>query len=107
MEKSMIKKFFESPANRAGFSAWMATIVTAIIQCVVTQAAPPVSDVLGFVIGLVAILQPDNTVSVTQLEKAMMDVHTAVASKTMASVGAVISDAEDIVASLGGAKRPG
>jgi len=99
-----MKLFFESPSNRAGVSAWLATLLTVLAQYLATHAAPPVADLLGVVIGFVAILQPDNTVSVAQLEKAIADLRIAMVSKSAASIGTVIADAENIMTGVTGAK---
>lgn len=96
----MLKHFLESPANRAGLSAWLATALTALAQYAVTRSLPPLADSLGIVIGLVAILQPDNSVTVAQLEKAIMDARDALTRKNATSINAVIADAEGIIAGV-------
>jgi hypothetical protein len=101
-----MKLFFESPSNRAGVSAWLATLLTVLAQYLVTHAAPPLADLLGVVIGFIAILQPDNTVSVVQLEKAIADLRSAISGKSPASLGAVIADVDGIVAGMTAASKP-
>jgi hypothetical protein len=96
----MIKAFFDSPSNRAGLTAWLATLITAGIQYAVTRHAPPMADTLGLVIGLLAIIRPDNSVTVAQLEKVIADLSTAIVTKSPASLSAVITDAEGIVQSV-------
>jgi hypothetical protein len=100
----MIKIFLESPANRAGISAWLATAITALVQYLVTHAAPPVADLFGLVIGFVALVQPDNSVTTSQLEKAISDVRIAIATKSPASLGAVIVDVQGLVSNTTGSK---
>jgi hypothetical protein len=96
----MIKQFFESPANRAGLSAWAATALTALVQVLVTRTLPPAADLLGLVIGLLAIVQPDNSVTRAQLEKAVADVQAMLHSKTPANVESVVADAAGLVAGV-------
>jgi len=96
----MLKSFFESPSNRAGLSAWLATAVTALMQYIVTHHIPPAADLLGLVIGLAAILQPDNSVTVSQLEQAISDARNMLVTKTPASVVNLVADAEGIVAGV-------
>ncbi len=95
-----MKAFFEVPSNRAGISAWIATVLTMLVQCLLSHAAPLEADLLGIVIGFVAILQPDNSVSVTELEKAISDVRTAMQEKSQSSIDAAISDAAQIAAQV-------
>jgi hypothetical protein len=102
-----MKLFFESPSNRAGVSAWLATLLTVLVQCLATHAAPPTADLLGVVIGFIAILQPDNTVSVAQLEKAIADLHNAVVDKSPANIAAVVADAEGIMRGVAASKSQG
>jgi hypothetical protein len=106
-QEIFMKLFFESPSNRAGVSVWLATLLTVLAQYLAIRAAPPIADLLGVVIGFVAILQPDNTVSMAQLEKAIADLRTAVVSKSPGRIGAVIADAEGIVAGVTADKSKG
>jgi hypothetical protein len=96
----MLAAFLKSPANRAGLSAWVATVLTAVLQYVVTRTVPPMVDLLGIVVGFVAMVQPDNSVTTEELARAIADVRAAMARKTLQSVAPVIADAEAIVASV-------
>lgn len=95
-----IAAFFESPPNRAGLSAWGATVATAAIQYFIMHQAPSTADLLGFVIGLGLIVAPDNTVTVAQLEKAIADVALAVTTKSPAAIESVITDGAGLVQSV-------
>jgi len=98
----MLAAFLKSPANRAGLSAWIATVLTAAIQYLVTRSVPPMVDLLGIAVGFVAMVQPDNCVTVDELERAIADVRAALVLKTPASVAPVITDAETIAAEVMG-----
>jgi hypothetical protein len=96
----MFTNFLKSPSNRAGLSAWVATVLTALVQYAATRAMPPMSDLLGVVVGLVAILQPDNTVTVTVLERAIADLRLAIETKSAANIESVVNDAVTIAAGV-------
>ena len=93
-----MERFFQSPENRTGLAIWLGTAVTAGLQCFWLHQEVSSIDLLGLVLGLVKILQPDNCVTVTQLEKAIGDVSVLVKTGNSAAVGAVVADVEGIVA---------
>lgn len=95
-------KFLESPANRTGLAIWLGTVVTAVVQYFVLHQAVPSADLLGIVLGLVKIVQPENSVTVAQLETAIADLSAALTTKNAAAIGAVVADAEGIVAGVAG-----
>jgi hypothetical protein len=93
----MLRNFIKSPANRAGLSAWIATALTAAIQYGVTRTVPPMADLLGILVGLVAMIQPDNSVTVDQLEHSIADLRAAMRSATPATIAPVVADAQALV----------
>jgi hypothetical protein len=58
------------------------------------------ADLLGLVLGLVKILQPENCVTVAQLEKAIGDVSVLMKTGNSAAVGAVVADVDGLVAGV-------
>lgn len=102
----MLRNFLQSPANRAGLSVWIATAVTAALQYAVSGTMPPLADLLGIVVGLVAMIQPDNSVTVDQLERSIADLRAALASRTPASFAPVLADAQSLVADVVSPKAP-
>jgi hypothetical protein len=93
-------EFFESPSNRTGLSIWLGTAMTAAVQYFGLHAQLSSVDVLGIVLGFVKIIQPENIVTVGQLQKAIADVSTMITAKTPAAINAVVADAESIVADV-------
>lgn len=93
-------KFIEAPENRTGLSIWLGTAVTASVQVFVFHTQLPTADLLGVVLGLVKILQPQNSVTVTQLETAIADVSRAIRAPTPAAIGTALGDAEAIAAGV-------
>jgi hypothetical protein len=103
----MLAAFLKSPANRAGLSAWVATVLTAAVQYAVTRTVPPMVDLLGIVVGLVAMVQPDNCVTTDELARAIADVRTALVNQTPASIAPVMADAETITSAVLGHRPAG
>jgi hypothetical protein len=97
MTMNKIRAFFASPSNRYGLSVWCGTALTAAAQVAITQHSPPMADILGIVIGLVLIIQPDNSVTVSQLEKAIADTTLALTTKSPVAALAVVQDAEGLI----------
>jgi hypothetical protein len=95
-----MRKFFESPENRTGLAIWLGTAVTAGVQCFGLHQAVSSADLLGLVLGFVKILQPENCVTVAQLEKAIGDVSALLKTGNAAAAGTVVADAEGLVASV-------
>jgi hypothetical protein len=93
-----MERFFQSPENRTGLAIWLGTAVTAGLQYFLLRQAVSSVDLLGLVLGLVKILQPDNCVTVAQLEKAIGDVSVLLKTGNSAAVGAVVADVEGLVA---------
>ena len=100
-----MQKFFESPENRTGLAIWLGTAVTAALQYFWLHQVVASADLLGLVLGLVKIVQPENCVTVTQLEKAISDVSALLKTGNSAALGAVVADAEGIVAGVTAAAR--
>jgi len=92
------ERFFQSPENRTGLAIWFGTAVTAGLQYFWLRQAASSIDLLGLVLGLIKILQPDNCVTVAQLEKAIGDVSVLLKTENSAAVGAVVADVEGLVA---------
>jgi hypothetical protein len=92
----MFKKFLASPSNRAGLSAWIGTFALAVLQYIASHHIPPTEDLLGLVIGLVMVIQPDNSVTVAQLEKAIGDVQTAIVTKSPEAIEVAVTDGVQI-----------
>jgi hypothetical protein len=88
--------FFDSPANRSGLAIWLGTVITAAVQYFLLHITPPSADLLGLVLGLVKVIQPENSVTVAQMQRAIADVQSAMAVKSPAAIGAVVADAEAI-----------
>jgi len=95
-----MKKFFESPENRTGLAIWLGTVVTAALQYFWLHQGVPSADLLGLVLGLVKIAQPENCVTVAQLEAAIGDVSLLLKTGNSAAAGAVVADAEGILAGM-------
>ncbi len=93
-----MERFFQSPENRTGLAIWLGTVVTAGLQYFLLRQAVSSIDLLGLVLGLIKILQPDNCVTVAQLEKAIGDVSVLLKTGNSAAVGAVVADVEGLVA---------
>ena len=93
-----MERFFQSPENRTGLAIWLGTAVTAGLQYFLLRQAVSSVDLLGLVLGLIKILQPDNCVTVAQLEKAIGDVSVLLKTENSAAVGAVVADVEGLVA---------
>jgi hypothetical protein len=93
----ILMDFFDSPANRSGLAIWLGTAITAAVQYFLLHLQPPSADLLGLVLGLVKVIQPENSVTVAQMQRAIADVQRAMAVKSPAAIGAVVADAEAIV----------
>lgn len=92
-----MEAFFQSPENRTGLAIWFGTAVTAGLQYFWLHGAVSPADLLGLVLGLVKILQPENCVTVAQLEKAIGDVSVLMKTGNSAAVGTVVADVEGLV----------
>jgi len=88
--------FLDSPANRTGLAIWLGTAITAAVQYFLLHVTPPSADLLGLVLGLVKVIQPENSVTVAQMQKAIADVQSAMATRSPAAINAVVADAEAI-----------
>jgi hypothetical protein len=95
-----MEAFFQSPENRTGLAIWLGTAVTAGLQYFWLHETVSSADLLGLVLGLVKILQPENCVTVAQLEKAISDVSELMKTGNSAAVGAVVADVEGLVAGV-------
>ena len=94
------KEFFQSPENRTGLAIWLGTAVTVALQYFWLHQAFSAVDILGLVLGLVKIVQPENCVTVAQLEKAIGDVSILLKTGNSAAVGAVVADVDGLVAGV-------
>jgi hypothetical protein len=92
--------FIESPANRTGISIWLGTTITMLAQYFLFHMHPSSADLLGIVLGFVKVIQPENSVTVSQMQKAIADLSKAVTEKTPTAIGAEIWDVENIVAGV-------
>ncbi len=95
-----MERFFQSPENRTGLAIWLGTAVTAALQYFWLHQTVSSADILGLVLGLIKILQPENCVTVAQLEKAIGDVSALLKTGNSAAVGAVVADVEGLVAGV-------
>lgn len=95
-----MEKFFQSPENRTGLAIWLGTVVTAGVQYFLLHQPVSSVDLLGLVLGLVKILQPENCVTVVQMEKAIGDVAALLKAGNASAAGAVVADAEGLVAGV-------
>jgi hypothetical protein len=91
-----MERFFQSPENRTGLAIWLGTVVTAAVQYFWLRQAVSSVDILG----LIKILQPENCVTVAQLEKAIGDVSVLLKTGNSAAVGTVVADVEGLVAGV-------
>jgi hypothetical protein len=94
------KAFIESPANRTGISIWLGTAITTGAQYFLFHIHPSSADLLGIVLGFVQVIQPENSVTVSQMQKAIADLSKAVTKKTPTAIGVEIGDVENIVAGV-------
>ena len=85
-------------SNRTGLSLWIGTAIVAAIQYFILHQTPATADLLGAVVGLLKILQPDANVTVTQLASEITAVKALIAAPDAAKLGAVINDTEALVA---------
>jgi|GEM_PF-4652516 hypothetical protein len=93
----VLKQFFDSPENRTGLSIWIGTALTAVTQYFWLHVPLPSADILGIILGLIKIIQPENTVTVELLQKTIADVSVMITEKTPGAINAVVADAESIV----------
>lgn len=97
---SAFKAFIESPANRTGISIWIGTAITMGAQYFLFHMRPSSADLLGIVLGFVQVVQPENSVTVSQMQKAIADLSKAVTERTPTAIGAEIGDVANIVAGV-------
>ena len=91
MEHRMsVKEFFDSAQNRTGMSIWVGTAITALIQRFIFHEFLSSADLLGIVLGFLKIVEPDNTVTVSQLKKSMADMGVLIAAPKPDSRASVI-----------------
>jgi hypothetical protein len=95
-----MSKFFESPSNRTALAIWLATVITAALQYFLLHVRPPSADLLGLVIGLVKLIEPETAVTVPQLQRAMADLSMALATKSPAAIERVVADTQIIAAGI-------
>jgi hypothetical protein len=98
--KQALERFFQSPENRTGLAIWLGTAVTAAVQYFWAHQELSSVDSLGLVLGLIKIAQPENCVTVAQLEKAIGDVSALLKTGNSAAAGAVVADVEEVVAGV-------
>ncbi len=94
------KKFLAVPSNRIGLSAWFATLLTVVLQYWFLDQIPPVDDALGLLLGAVAIIQPDNTVTKKQLEVAIADLKSFIASPAVSTEQNIAADVAGIASNI-------
>ncbi|MGE4481995.1 hypothetical protein [Acidocella sp.] len=92
-----IKTFFESPQNRTGVSIWIGTVITALIQLFGLHETLPTADLLGLIIGFLKIIEPENTVTLAQLETAVADVKTLLTGHGSQAVVNIAEDADGLI----------
>lgn len=95
-----LRKFFDSPQNRTGILVWLGTTITALIQRYALHQAPSSVDIFGLILGLLKIIEPENTATVAQLQKSMMDIKLLLKAPNVESLGAVASDVVGIVEAI-------
>ena len=93
-------KFLQSPSNRTALAIWLGTAITAALQFFLLHVQPPSADLLGLVIGLVKLIEPETAVTVPQLQHAMNDLCAALATKSPASIEHVFEDAQAIAVGI-------
>jgi hypothetical protein len=92
-----VKTFLASPANRSGLAIWLGTAIVALCQYFVFHNTPSSADLLGLLVGFIRIIEPDASVSVGELAKTISDVQSVIATKSPASIAAVVGDGEKLV----------
>lgn len=92
--------FFESPQNRTGISIWIGTAITALVQEFVLHRALSPADLLGLVLGLLKIIEPENTATLAQLETVAADVKALIATHGPQALARVAADASGLVAAV-------
>jgi hypothetical protein len=95
---SWLRAFLESPENRTGLSIWLGTAITALLQCLVLHQSLSAADLLGLVLGLVKIMQPENSVTVGQMQRAIGDVRGALQTGGAAAIANAANDIATIAA---------
>lgn len=91
-----IKKFLDSPHNRTGISIWMGAAVTVIIQRFEFHQILSSVDLFGLILGFLKIVEPENTVTQTQLQKAVSDMKAVFMMPGYESLGAAAPDVVSI-----------
>jgi len=61
---------------------------------------PPSADLLGLVVGFVKLIEPENAVTVPQLQRAITDLSSVLATKSPAAIESVVADAQTIAAGI-------
>ncbi len=92
-----LASFFESPQNRTGVSIWAGTAITALLQQFVAHQALSPADLLGLVLGFLKIIEPETTVTISQLEGAVADVKALIATRSPAALANVAADANGLI----------
>lgn len=95
-----LRSFFESPQNRTGISIWIGTAVTALIQQFVVHQALSAVDLLGLILGLLKIVEPETTVTLAQLEGAVADVKALITERSPAALASVAADVSGLVQAI-------
>jgi len=93
-------EFLQSPSNRTALAIWLGTAMTAALQYFLLHVQPPSADLLGLVIGFVKLIEPETAVTVPQLQRAMTDLSTALATKSPAAIERVVADTQTIAAGI-------
>ena len=95
-----IKKFFDSPQNRTGVSIWVGTAITGLIQRFVFHQTLSSVDLLGLILGLLKIIERENTATLAQLQKSVADLKDLFMTPNAESMGSAASDVAGFVKAI-------
>ncbi len=95
-----LRRFFESPQNRTGVSIWVGTAITALVQQFAFHQALTAADLLGLILGILKILEPESTATLAQLQKTVADVKSLVSLPNTESLAGVVLDAGEFVKAI-------
>ncbi|MBU6448062.1 MAG: hypothetical protein KGQ26_00400 [Rhodospirillales bacterium] len=95
-----VRQFFNSPQNRTGISIWAGTMITASIQYFVFHQAISSIDLFGLILGFLKIVEPENTVTIPQLQKSITDIRALFARPTSESLVNAASDVNGFVKAI-------
>lgn len=92
-----LANFLNSPQNRTGIAIWAATALTALVQQFVVHQPLSSADLFGLVLGLLKIVEPENTATLAQLEGAVADVKALIGSHSADALVKVSTDVSGLI----------